>query len=221
MRFAESTETRLRDYHETWSSKFLDWLYPQGKELRKNFLEPIPAEVHAHFAASGRDFELSAVSTKKIFSINLRKRYENEGLTKILSFPFQIKRMLQDCDERFQLLLIGFHHMLESHETQRYLMDLEKYNPLFTILSRVKNNTRLVLCEIRTALQKLNAPYTVVDPATVRSSKEENENTSFYEWIIFREYLNQLEHLHQVIDAIDVNINASTEEKLAVKSLSG
>lgn len=129
--------------------------------------------------------------------------------------------MLQDCDERFQLLLVGFHHMLELHQNQRYLMDLEKYNPLLTILSRVKNNTRLVLCEIRSALQKLGASYTIIDPSNIQSSKEENENTPFYEWIIFREYLNQLEHLHQVIDAIDDNINGPIEGKSAFKSLSG
>lgn len=129
--------------------------------------------------------------------------------------------MLQDCDERFQLLLIGFYHIVELHKNQINTMDREKYDPLLNIISRVKNNTRLVLCEIRSALQKLGASYTVLNPSNIRSSKQENENTPFYEWIIFREYLNQLEHLHQVIGAIDDNINVPIEGKITYKSLSG
>lgn len=89
-------------------------------------------------------------------------------------------------------------------------MELEKYWPLHKYITDIKNNTKMVLCEIRTALKKLGAPFPkIIDSKNIKSSKEDNENNSFYEWIIFREYLNQLEHLHEVVEVIIQNIDSS------------
>lgn len=117
--------------------------------------------------------------------------------------------MLEDCDERFQLLLIGFHHVLDDHETKRSTMDLEKFGPLHMVFTRAKNNTKFVLCEIRTALQKLGISPPAISPQHIKSSKLENQNLNFYDWVIFREYINQLEHIHDVIDVIIQNIQHS------------
>lgn len=132
-------------------------------------------------------------------------------------------RLLQDCDVRFQLLLTGLHHILNSHENQLNTMEYEKYLPLHKYISEIKNNTKMVLCEIRTALKKLGAPFPVIiDPKTIKSSKEDNENTSFYEWIVFREYLNQLEHLHQVAEVVIQNIDSShSANENQLKTMSG
>lgn len=138
----------------------------------------------------------------------------------MIFFFVQITQVLKDCDIRFQLLLLGFQHMLELHENQRYLMELERFNPLYTILSRVKNNTRLVLCEIRSALEKFGEKSDIIQPSRIKSSKAENENTPFYEWIIFREYLNQLDHLHEIVEKIKDNISP-IDSRSELKSLSG
>lgn len=102
-------------------------------------------------------------------------------------------------------------------------MDYEKYLPLHKYFTDIKNNTKMVLCEIRTALKKLGAPFPVIiDPTTIKSSKEDNEHTSFYEWIVFREYLNQLEHLHEVVVVVNQNINSSrSNNENQLKTMSG
>lgn len=120
----------------------------------------------------------------------------------------QITKLLEDCDERFQLLLIGFHHVLDDHESKRSTMDLEKFDPLHTVFTRAKNNAKFVLCEIRTALQKLGVSPPVISPQHIKSSKKENQNLNFYDWVIFREYINQLEHIHGVMNAITQYIPA-------------
>lgn len=117
----------------------------------------------------------------------------------------RLSKLLQDCDERFQLLIIGFHNVLDDHNTKRSTMDLEKYNPLYEVFARAKSNTQMVLCEIRTALHKLGAPVTVLNPHSIRSSKAPN-SSNFYDWVIFREYINQLEHINEVVSIILENI---------------
>lgn len=119
-------------------------------------------------------------------------------------FMDRLIKLLQECDERFQLLLIGFHNILDDHSNKRSTMDLEKYNPLYDVFSRAKNNSQMVLCEIRTALHKLGANIIVLDPQNVESSKAQNSN--FYDWVIFREYINQLEHINEIANIIIDNI---------------
>lgn len=100
-------------------------------------------------------------------------------------------------------------------------MELEKYWPLHKYISDIKNNTKMVLCEIRTALKKLGAKIPKFDSKNIKSSKEDNENNAFYEWIIFREYLNQLEHLHEVVEVVIQNIDSSPSIENHFKSMSG
>lgn len=119
-------------------------------------------------------------------------------------FIDRLIKLLQECDERFQLLLIGFHNILDDHNNKRSTMDLEKFNPLLAIFSSAKDNTQMVLCEIRTALHKLGADVNVLDPQSVQSSKSPNSN--FYDWVIFREYINQLEHINEIANIIIENI---------------
>lgn len=118
----------------------------------------------------------------------------------------QISELLQECDERFQLLLIGFHNVLDDHNNKRSTMDYEKFGPLFDVFSRAKENTQKVLCEIRTALHKLGASVNIIDPNDVQSSKILNANPIFYDWVIYREYINQLEHINEVVGVIFDNM---------------
>lgn len=79
-------------------------------------------------------------------------------------------------------------------------MDLEKYNPLFDVFTNAKMNAQFVLCEIRKALHKLGADATVLNPDNITSVKA--PNSSFYDWVIFREYINQLEHINEIVNII-------------------
>lgn len=83
-------------------------------------------------------------------------------------------------------------------------MDLEKFNPLLEVFSRAKDNAQKVLCEIRTALQKLGAPAIILNPNDIPSTKSPNQ--IFYDWVVFREYINQLEHINEVVNIIFNNI---------------
>lgn len=217
----ESPAPKLKEYHDTWSTHSMNWLYPSNKGLDKEFLGNISIEMRANYSKSGHNFDLNVVSELiNIFlqilsnqSHNNNMQYTNFILLFLHFFIFflQIISLLQDCDERFQLLLTGLHHILNSHENQLNTMRFNKYMALHQYFSEIKKNIKMVLCEIRTALIKLGASSPVIiDTKTIKSSKEDNENTSFYEWIVFREYLNQLEHLHQVVGAINETIDASS-----------
>lgn len=118
----------------------------------------------------------------------------------------QITELLQDSDERFQLLLIGFHNVLDDHNNKRSTMDLEKFGPLYEVFSRAKENAQKVLCEIRTALHKLGAPINILNPNDIESSKMLNANPIFYDWVIYREYINQLEHINEIVNVIFDNM---------------
>lgn len=85
-------------------------------------------------------------------------------------------------------------------------MDLEKFNPLFEVFSRAKDNAQKVLCEVRTALHKLRAPVNILNPDDISSSKMSNPNPIFYDWVVFREYINQLEHINEVANVIFNNL---------------
>lgn len=54
--------TSVEDFHDTWKIMKQVWLYPQGKELSKQFREPIPEDVNQHFQITGRDFNVPNVS---------------------------------------------------------------------------------------------------------------------------------------------------------------
>ncbi|XP_055303288.1 uncharacterized protein LOC129568967 isoform X4 [Sitodiplosis mosellana] len=175
-------DTSVEDFHYRWRIMEQEWLYPRGK-LSKEFGQSVPESEGEHFRAPARKFNIEAM--RKLLIERLSK-------------------LLQDCDERFQLLMIGFHNVLDDHNTKRSTMDLEKYNPLYEVFARAKTNAQMVLCEIRTALHKLGAPIVVLNPHNIRSSKA--PNSSFYDWVIFREYINQLEHINEVVNIILENI---------------
>lgn len=127
----------------------------------------------------------------------------------IFIFNFvQITQLLQECDERFQLLLIGFHNVLKDHNNKRSTMDLERFGRFYEgVFLKAKENAQRVLCEIRTALHNLGAPIGIVNPNDVPSSRTLNLNPSLYDWVIYREYINQLEHIHEVAKLIFENIS--------------
>lgn len=85
-------------------------------------------------------------------------------------------------------------------------MDLEKFGPLYDVFLRAKENSQKVLCENRTALHKLGAPINIINPDDVQSSKTLNANPIFYDWVIYREYINQLEHINEVVSVIFDNM---------------
>lgn len=206
----ESPETDLKDYHETWKSSSMNWLYPTGKELNKGYLDPIPKEMRDHYSKSGLHFHLDVVSYSYLhFSV---KSTESLLIFVVVSVFFffsssfmQIISLLQDCDVRFQLLLTGLHHILNSRDNQLKTEDYEKYFTLHKYSTDIKNYTQMALCEIRTALKKLGAPFPVIiDPTTIKDNEHK-----FFEWIVFREYLNQLEHLYEVVEVVNQTIDSS------------
>lgn len=89
-------------------------------------------------------------------------------------------------------------------------MDLEKFMPLLEVFSVAKRNIRSLLCEVRTALEKVGGDSVIINPRHVQSSKLASGNINFYDWVIYREYINQLEHIHEVIDVINKNIEHSS-----------
>lgn len=117
---------------------------------------------------------------------------------------------LQDSDERFQLLLIGFFNILDDHKNKRSTMEMEKYDPLLKLFSSAQANAKMVLCEIRDTLHKLGAEITVLNPDNIPSSKTPNSN--FYDWVIYREYINQLEHINEIVDVILKQINPNPQQ---------
>lgn len=78
-------------------------------------------------------------------------------------------------------------------------MDREKFDPLKQIFGRAQNGTQKVLCEIRTALKKFGRTVKIIKPHEITNSGKVG---TFYDWVIFREYINQLEHLHAVLNVI-------------------
>ncbi|XP_031628797.1 uncharacterized protein LOC116344414 isoform X2 [Contarinia nasturtii] len=176
-KFLQITENAgsVRDFHYRWRFMVENWLYPQGK-LQKEFLEPVSETEKERFREPARKFNMET-PMKKLFIDRLTK-------------------LLLDCDERFQLLLIGFHNILDDHNNKRSTMDLEKYNPLQEIFTNAKRDAKLLLCEIRKALHKLGAEITILNPDEVGGAKAPNSN--FYDWVIFREYMNQVEHVNEI-----------------------
>lgn len=55
----------IEEFHETWKAMEQAWLYPQGKQLPKQFRENIPDEIHKHFKTAGLTFDESKVRKLK------------------------------------------------------------------------------------------------------------------------------------------------------------
>lgn len=76
-------------------------------------------------------------------------------------------------------------------------MDMTKFDDLKDIYNRSRNYAQLMLCEIRSALYHLGKRVHIVDPEMVPKS-----SPHFYEWIMMREYANQLQHIRQVAQIV-------------------
>lgn len=78
-------------------------------------------------------------------------------------------------------------------------MHKQKYDELMDIFTRTANRVQILLCEIRTALGQLGAkPYIVNIDVMTDNYKRDN----FRDWVIFREYANQLEYMQKVFETI-------------------
>lgn len=110
-----------------------------------------------------------------------------------------------DCDDRLQRLIIGFDVIIGDHQARRMKMDQRKYDQLLKIFQSATMHMTQVLCEVRTTAQKLGVEPQINSPSVM---SEQNKLDSFRDWIIFREYVNQLEYMRAVFGIIHENIIA-------------
>lgn len=82
-------------------------------------------------------------------------------------------------------------------------MDKTEYDALLEIFTKSQQHLSNVLCEVRTAIQKMGLMYNVINPNIM---VDKYKKDSFRDWIIFREYVNQLEYMTEVFDIIYENI---------------
>lgn len=108
-----------------------------------------------------------------------------------------------DCDDRLQRLIIGFSAIIDDHQARAMKMDKQKYDELLKIFQSASKHMTQVLCEVRTTSQKLGV-QPIINSPSVMSDKSKSDN--FRDWIIFREYVNQLEYMRDVFGIVHNNI---------------
>lgn len=117
----------------------------------------------------------------------------------------QISRLLIHCDDRFQRLIIGFNNIIEDHKSKQNKMDKKVYEALLDIFTVTERQLGTVLCEVRTAIQKMGFMYNVINPNIMEDTYKKDD---MKDWIIFREYVNQLEYMNAAFGIFSNNIKA-------------
>lgn len=112
-------------------------------------------------------------------------------------------RFLTDSDDRLQRLMIGFNVIIEDHQARKMKMDLQKFDDLLNIFQSASKHMTQVLCEVRTTSQKLGINPIINDPSVM---SEKSRTDSLRDWILFREYMNQLQYMREVSSIIHNNI---------------
>lgn len=84
-------------------------------------------------------------------------------------------------------------------------MDKDTYSKLLKTFTNSEGRLRAILCDIRTTIQNMGYMYHVVNPSIM---KDKYKNDSLRDWIMFREYVNQLEYMKEVFAIMLDSINA-------------
>lgn len=82
-------------------------------------------------------------------------------------------------------------------------MDKKKFDDLMKIFQSASKHMTQVLCEVRTTSQKLGVDPIINSPSVM---SEKCKTDHFRDWIMFREYVNQLEYMRDVCDIVHTNI---------------
>lgn len=82
-------------------------------------------------------------------------------------------------------------------------MELEKYERLSNIFQSALMHMTQVLCEVRTTSQKMGVKPVITDPTVM---PEGCKTDGFRNWVIFREYANQLQYMCDAFGTVHKNI---------------
>lgn len=88
-----------------------------------------------------------------------------------------------------QRLIIGFHCTATNEESP----DMRR------LFESARNQAKAVLCEIRSTMNKVNMQY---EPQNWKQLKNSVVIDSWFNWVMLREYYNQLEFISEVSDLI-------------------
>lgn len=79
-------------------------------------------------------------------------------------------------------------------------MEKQNLDALAEIFTSSKRNVGAVLCEVRSAIEKLGLDYSVQSPTLVSDAER---NDKFFDWIVFREYGNHLQYLKEILPKLN------------------
>lgn len=82
-------------------------------------------------------------------------------------------------------------------------MDKQKFDDLLNIFQSASKHMTQVLCEVRTTSQKLGNEPIINDPSVM---SEKSKTDSLRDWILFREYMNQLQYMREIFYIVYNNI---------------
>lgn len=84
-----------------------------------------------------------------------------------------------------QRLIIGFHR----------IATMEKSLDMRNLFETARDQAQAVLCEIRSIMNKVNIQYVLQTSAQLTDT---DANDSWFNWVMLREYFNQLEYIAEV-----------------------
>lgn len=156
--------------HVELDSEKQDWLY-RGTGIPKKYKDKIPEDVCEELRNEAN------VS------------YKYNSFTPVILiykiFFLQWENFLRYSDIRMQRLIIGFHRIATTEQS------LEMRN----LFQRARDQAQAVLCEIRSIMNKVNIAYVL---QTSEQLTDKDANDSWFNWIMLREYFNQLEYISEV-----------------------
>lgn len=82
-------------------------------------------------------------------------------------------------------------------------MEKQKFDDLMKIYQSASKHMTQVLCEVRTTSQKLGVEPIINSPSVM---SEKYKADHFLNWIMIREYVNQLEYMRDAFDIVHTNI---------------
>lgn len=70
-------DSSVEDFHYRWRIMEQAWLYPQGRQLNKEFNQPVPEDMRDHYVGVGQNFHVPTVSIGAHFQ-QLRTRVSKQ-----------------------------------------------------------------------------------------------------------------------------------------------
>lgn len=88
-----------------------------------------------------------------------------------------------------QRMVIGFHRIATTEKT----IDMRN------LFKTARDQAQAVLCEIRSIMNKVNLQYVL---QTSEQLTDTDANDSWFNWVMLREYYNQLEYISEISNLI-------------------